>query len=135
MNFITGNYKKLDKAELLFDVLELDSSFKNFESIGDYYDLLSNIENLVINNNNVTTLKSPTTDNILLAISSTSSDIDVNKLIENITETNISINNYLYPSEFIEDSKEDFWYYPNENLICFKYDFDEIMKIVEIGEK
>lgn len=132
MEFIKGRYRKNipDNANGIKDVVEFDN-VQNLEQNGyDLSQIIDNVQNILISNKNVQTVKAPSDENTLIFISSTDDKTSFDKSVDLIIESNICINGFLYPSEFIEECTNDIWYYPNLDLIVLKYNGDILIKLV-----
>lgn len=130
MEFIKGTYKTNipENVESIKDILEFDNVQSNGQNELDF--VYHNVQKIIDDNKNVQTVKSPTSENILLFISSLENKSDFNKSVDSIIELNEDINVYLYPSEVIEECTEDVWYYPNLDLIVMKYNGEVLMKLI-----
>lgn len=130
MKFIKATYKTNipENVESIKDILEFDYVQFNGQNEMDF--VYHNVQKIIDDNKNVQTVKSPSCDNTLLFISSMNNKTDFDKSVDSIIELNEDINVYLYPSEVIEECKEDAWYYPNLDLIVMKYNGEVLMKLI-----
>ena len=130
MKFIKATYKTNipENVESIKDILEFDYVQFNGQNEMDF--VYHNVQKIIDDNKNVQTVKSPSCDNTLLFISSMNNKTDFDKSVDSIIELNEDINVYLYPSEVIEECKEDAWYYPNLDLIVMKYNSEVLMKLI-----
>ena len=132
MEFIKGRYRKNipDNVNEIKDIIDFDN-VQNLEQNGyDLSKIIDNVQSILLSNKNVQTVKAPSDENTLIFISSTEDKTSFNKSVDLIIESNISINSFLYPSEFIEECTEDIWYYPNLDLIVLKYNDEILIKLV-----
>lgn len=130
MKFVKATYKTNipENVESVKDILEFENVQFNGQNDMDF--VYHNLQKIIDENKNVQTVKSPTCENILLFISSLGNKLDFDKSVDSIIELNNDINVYLYPSEVIEECKEDIWYYPNLDLIVLKYNGEVLMKLI-----
>lgn len=130
MKFIKATYKTNipENVESIKDILEFDYVQFNGQNEMDF--VYHNVQKIIDDNKNIQTVKSPSCDNTLLFISSMNNKTDFDKSVDSIIELNEDINVYLYPSEVIEECKEDAWYYPNLDLIVMKYNGEVLMKLI-----
>lgn len=132
MEFIKGRYRKNipDSVSEIKNIIDFDN-VQNLEQNGyDLSKIIDNVQSILLSNKNVQTVKAPSDENTLIFISSTEDKTSFNNSVDLIIESNISINGFLYPSEFIEECTEDIWFYPNLDLIVLKYDGDILIKLV-----